>query len=244
VFPPVSGRIERVTGLALTAALVALAASGCGREKEPDLANGKALFVQKCGSCHVLSRAGTKGQIGPNLDNAFAESRKNGLGPNTFVGIVHGQIAHPRNISAMPAGLVTGQDARDVAEYVGKVAAAGGKDQGALASAGAPKVSNKPIVAKAGKLQINADPTGALAFASKRAAAGAGKIEIAMLNDAPIDHDIAVEDSAGKELGKGATVGKGATSSFSTDLKPGTYTFLCTVPGHAAGGMKGTLVVK
>jgi uncharacterized cupredoxin-like copper-binding protein len=28
------------------------------------------------------------------------------------------------------------------------------------------------------------------------------------------------------------------------NLKPGTYTFFCSVPGHEQGGMKGTLVVK
>ena len=32
-------------------------------------------------------------------------------------------------------------------------------------------------------------------------------------------------------------------ATVSTDLKPGTYTFLCTVDGHADAGMKGTLTV-
>ena len=54
-------------------------------------------------------------------------------------------------------------------------------------------------------------------------------------------HDIAI---TGPVNGKGAVVGKGGTSSFKVTLKAGSYTFLCTVPGHAAAGMKGTLTVK
>ena len=244
MFRRVRGRDRRLAGLVAATSLVALAIGGCGAEEQPDLARGKTLFVQKCGSCHVLARAGTTGTIGPSLDVAFAQARRDGLGEGSFAGVVHDQIDSPLRNSKMPADLVTGQDARDVADYVGEVAAKGGKDQGALATAGAPKVSNKPIAAKGGKLQMNADPSGALAYASTKATAGAGSLEIAMLNDASIDHDIALEDEAGKELGKGATVGKGGTSDFSVKVKPGTYTFLCTVPGHADGGMKGTLTVE
>ena len=43
---------------------------------------------------------------------------------------------------------------------------------------------------------------------------------------------------------KGPVVGTGGDSKFTVTLKPGTYTFFCSVPGHEAGGMKGTLVVK
>jgi plastocyanin len=224
--------------------MVALAVGGCGRQQEPDLANGKTMFVQKCGSCHVLARAGTKGTTGPSLDVAFAQSRRNGLGEDTFAGVVHDQIKNPRRNSVMMANLVTGQDARDVADYVGDVAAQGGEDKGAVANAGKPKVSNKPIPAKAGKLQMDADPSGSTAFASTRAEAPSGPLEIAMLNPSSVDHDIALEDKSGKEVGKGSVVGKGGTSEFSVTVKPGTYTFLCTVPGHAEGGMEGTLTVK
>jgi mono/diheme cytochrome c family protein len=239
----VTRRPKRLAALA-PVLLVALAASGCG-DKETDKANGKALFVQKCGSCHTLAHATeAKGEVGPNLDAAFAQSRKNGEGENTFAGVVRDQIAHPRVNSVMPAKLVTGQNARDVADYVASVAGVPGKDKGLLATAGAPKTSGKPILAKGGKLEIDANPTGATAFASTKAESPAGAVEVAMLNPSGIDHDIAVEDKSGKELGKGAIVGKGKTSQFNVKLTPGTYTFLCTVPGHAEGGMKGTLTVK
>ncbi len=225
---------------------MAAGGAGCGREDQPDLANGKEMFVGKgtCGSCHALNRAGTKGTQGPNLDQAFGPARRDGLGDDTVEGVVLRQIGHPRKSSIMKADLVTGDDARDVAAYVALVAGQGGKDTGALANAGQPKVSNKPIAAKGGTLTIDADPTGALAFASTRATAPAGSLQVEMGNESSIQHNIALQGSGSSLLGEGDVVGQGGTSSFSTRVKAGKYTYLCTVPGHEAGGMKGTLTVE
>jgi len=219
------------------AALLGLAA--CGREDEPDLVNGKTLFIGEgtCGSCHTLARAGTKGTQGPNLDEAFQQARLDGMTDATIEGVVHRQIAYPRRGSIMPADLVTGDDARDVAAYVGEVAGAPGEDTGALADVGV-KTGGK-ATAENGVLKIDADKTGALAFSASTATAPAGPLEIVMQNPSPIDHDIAIEGD-----GKGPVVGTGGTSQFKTTLKPGKYTFLCTVPGHADGGMQGELTVK
>jgi plastocyanin len=226
---------------------LALAAAGCGNgganPAHADLVNGKKLFIGKatCGSCHSLQRAGTKGNQGPNLDAAFVNSRNNGFGDSVIAGVVLDQIGHPRRGSIMPAGLVKGSDARDVAAYVGSVAGKPGKDTGLLASVGTTNNASKVAVEKGGKVTIPADPTGALAFLFGKATATAGKVTFAMPNQAPIPHDIAVQ---GPVNGKGPIVSNGGTSTFTATLKPGTYTFLCTVPGHAAAGMKGTLTVK
>jgi plastocyanin len=227
--------------------LLAAGAAGCGRgDDNADLANGKTLFTGKatCGSCHTLSRAGTKGIRGPNFDDAFRQSRLDGYSDKTFEGVVRRQIANARRSSIMPRDLVTGDDARDVAAYVAFAAGRPGKDTGALAKAGQPKVSNQPIEAKAGKLEIDADPTGALAFASTKATAAAGVIQFLMADKSQIQHNIAVKDAAGKTLGQGPIVGGGGSSKFSAKLAPGKYTFFCAVPGHEAGGMKGELTVK
>jgi mono/diheme cytochrome c family protein len=120
---------------AVVTAALALAMSACGRD-EPDLSNGKALFTQDCGTCHVLGRAGTQGRTGPDLDAAFRTALSDGMNRDTVEGIVHRQILHPRRGSVMPAGLVKGEDAQDVAAYVGYAAARMGEDTGALAQAG------------------------------------------------------------------------------------------------------------
>lgn len=85
---------------ACTILLAVLAASGCGtvglsEAGEGNAARGKTLFEQKCGSCHTLADAGTKGQIGPNLDDAFLQSRADGLGESTIRSVIRGQIEYP-----------------------------------------------------------------------------------------------------------------------------------------------------
>jgi mono/diheme cytochrome c family protein len=120
---------------ALCAVVLTLPLAACGRD-EPDLSNGKAQFVEKCGSCHELARAGTGGTQGPSLDAAFQTALADGIDRDTVEGIVHKQILHPRSDSIMPAGLVKGDDARDVAAYVGFAADKSGQDEGRLASAG------------------------------------------------------------------------------------------------------------
>ena len=120
---------------ALAVAAVALPLGACGRD-EPDLANGKALFVQKCGSCHELGRAGTQGQTGPSLDASLDAALQKGFNRQTVEGIVADQIANVRKNSEMPADLVTGSDRTDVAAYVAYATARSGEDQGALATAG------------------------------------------------------------------------------------------------------------
>jgi mono/diheme cytochrome c family protein len=110
-----------------TAALTGLAA-GCDAGQEEDFENGRALFIEKCGTCHALDEAATTAEVGPDLDAAFADSRASGMDSDTIEGVVESQIDNPRETSPenanqyMPADLVTGEDAADVASYVGEVA--------------------------------------------------------------------------------------------------------------------------
>jgi len=112
---------QRPKSIAAVAALLlsAISLSACGAAKEADEANGKELFVTNCGSCHAMTDAGTKGTIGPDLDDAF-QSRHEGFKASTFQGVVRYWIANPDplNEPAMPKDILTGQDAEDVAKYV------------------------------------------------------------------------------------------------------------------------------
>jgi plastocyanin len=92
-------------------------------------------------------------------------------------------------------------------------------------------------------LAFEADPNGELAFTATEATAEAGKVTVDFKNPQSLTHDVAIDDSSGKTLGKTEEIGQGETST-TVDLKPGTYTFYCSVPGHREAGMEGTLTVK
>jgi mono/diheme cytochrome c family protein len=137
----VKGSKHRRAQALLAGLAVAFIAAGCGtgglQSGPADRANGKQLFVQKCGSCHTLADAGTQGKIGPNLDDAFAGPREQGFKESAIRNVVHDQILYPvtnpsgldvglngveKKVTGMPANLVTGADASDVAAYVASVA--------------------------------------------------------------------------------------------------------------------------
>src|SRR5215210_3065774 len=244
-------RRARVVVAATAALLVGL--SGCQVKDDGDnVVAGKQAFVAKCGSCHTLKRAGTTGVTGPNLDEAFQRARGEGFGQSTFQGVVYRQILQPartaqtdpstgKDGAEMPAKLYTGDDAQDVAAYVASAVSKPGEDKGQLATVGV-KRSNEVAKAKGGKLEIPADPSGGLAYLFGAAEAPAGALEIDTPNKSTVDHNIAIEGNGVSEIGP--VVKDGGVSKVSADLKPGDYTFFCSVPGHRQGGMEGKLTVK
>jgi mono/diheme cytochrome c family protein len=111
--------------------------NGCAiKHPVVNLVNGKVAFQKSCGSCHTLSHATTSGTRGPNLDDAFRQDRSDGVKSTSIEGLVDYWIKYPDTQGVMPAMLLKGQAAQDVAAYVAAVAARPGKDTGALAAAG------------------------------------------------------------------------------------------------------------
>lgn len=92
-------------------------------------------------------------------------------------------------------------------------------------------------------LSFEADPEGGFAYTTTEATAKAGKVTVEFDNPQSLTHDVAIEDSKGNEVGKTEVIVDGSDST-TVDLKPGTYTFYCSVPGHREGGMEGTLTVE
>jgi len=142
-------------GAGLVAAALLVAGCGTGGVASagapPDTQSGQQLFTQKCGFCHTLSAAGTTGTVGPDLDNAFAADVEQGFPQSAIENVVldqirlgSGEISKPYTTSKdfvehclpphsakcyatpMPADIVTGQDAIDVAAYVASVAGQSG----------------------------------------------------------------------------------------------------------------------
>jgi uncharacterized cupredoxin-like copper-binding protein len=237
---------------ASAAAAIALL-SGCGvTDQGENVVNGKQQFVENCGACHVLQRAGTTGVTGPNLDQAFQRARRDGFGESTFEGMVHRQILQPAKnpqvdpktgkvLPLMPANVVTGEDAEDVAAYVASAVAKSGEDTGQLAQVGAAKAEGT-AEAENGKLEIPADPGGALAYQFADAKAPPGALEIDSPNESNVPHDISLEGNGVDENGEVVT--NGDVSTINVDLQAGEYTFYCSVTGHRQAGMEGTLTVE
>jgi uncharacterized cupredoxin-like copper-binding protein len=94
-----------------------------------------------------------------------------------------------------------------------------------------------------GLLKFEAEPGAALAYTTTKASTSAGEVTVEFNNPQTLTHDVAIEDSSGEEVGKTDLVADGSAAT-TVNLKPGTYTFYCTVPGHREAGMEGTLTVK
>jgi plastocyanin len=92
-------------------------------------------------------------------------------------------------------------------------------------------------------LLISADPSGQLRFDKSSLAAPTGNVRITMNNPSPVQHNVSIEGRGGVSQ-QGKTVSKGGASQVQLNLKPGTYTYFCSVPGHRQAGMQGTLTVK
>jgi plastocyanin len=95
----------------------------------------------------------------------------------------------------------------------------------------------------ASTLSFEADPGGNLAYTTTSATAKPGKVTVDFINPQALTHDVAIETSSGEEVGKTELIASGSDTT-TVDLKPGAYTFYCSVPGHRDAGMEGTLTVK
>jgi cytochrome c5 len=86
--------------------------------------SGRELFGEHCGVCHTLAGANAVGKVGPNLDvlkpaqSTVLNTINNGCLPNPPKGSNQGCLGQ----GVMPAAVVQGQDAQNVASFVAKVA--------------------------------------------------------------------------------------------------------------------------
>ena len=110
------------------------------------------------------------------------------------------------------------------------------------ATTGTPAPPSSPAAAATTTLKLAANPAGQLAYDTKQLSAKAGKVTIDMTNMSPVEHDVAV--AQGTTVVGQTPVFTGGSKAVTLTLKPGTYTFYCTVPGHRQAGMEGTLTVS
>lgn len=124
------------------------------------------------------------------------------------------------------------------------VAACGGSDDSSdTTTAASTTPASGGATSGGATVDLSADPSGAFAFNTDTLTAKAGSTTINFDNPASLPHDVVITSEDGTEVGKTDLISQ-STASFTADLKPGTYTYFCDVPGHREGGMEGTLTVN
>jgi uncharacterized cupredoxin-like copper-binding protein len=95
-----------------------------------------------------------------------------------------------------------------------------------------------------GAQQVTLTLGDSLRFAPQSIAVRAGQpVELTLRNAGGIGHDFVLTEGASGPVKVEAQGGQTAQGTFTIDT-PGTYTFVCSVPGHAAAGMRGTITVR
>ena len=114
----------------------------------------------------------------------------------------------------------------------------------ASSSATSSTPATPPSSSASSSLSIAADPSGALKFTKASLTAKAGTVTISFTNSSPLAHNLTIQQgTSGPVVGATPTF-MGGTKTLTVKLKAGTYTFYCSVPGHRAAGMQGTLTVQ
>jgi plastocyanin len=229
--------------------------------------SGRELFGEHCGVCHTLIAANAVGKVGPNLDllkpgeSIILHTIANGCLPNppaNSQAICLGQ-------GVMPADVVQGAQADEVAEFVARVtggavstsSSSASSSSGSTASSSSASAtstssattsaSSSAAAAPSGQgqtLHLAAATTGMLMYDTKTLTAKAGKVTIDFTNASPVPHNVTVQSGTTGPTIAATPTFSGGTKSISMTLKPGTYTYYCSVPGHRQAGMVGTLTVK
>ncbi len=171
-------------------------------------------------------------------------------------GQAHSRIAGRTSLPVLLAGLVVlagcGSSSSSSSSTAGApattaAAAAASATSSAAAAAttsAAAASTSKAAASGAGQpLSLEANAEGQLKYNKTALSATAGTVSIAFTNMSPLGHNVTVANAAGTVLGATPTI-QGTTKTLSLNLKPGTYTFYCSVPGHRMAGMEGKLVVK
>ena len=117
---------------------------------------------------------------------------------------------------------------------------------GAAATTGGPggSVAIQAPASAAGAQQLTVTVGNSMQFAPASLVVRAGQpVELTLRNGGGIPHDFTLADGVAQPVKIEAQGGRTARGAFTIDT-PGTYTFICTVPGHAAAGMRGTITAQ
>jgi uncharacterized cupredoxin-like copper-binding protein len=140
-------------------------------------------------------------------------------------------------LAALSLGLAAcGDDDDDAAE---PPAATTAPATSAPSTTTAPAETTPPAPA-GGTVTVDADPSGQLVWVQKTLTAPAGTVTFEINNESSVEHNFEIPDAG---VGPSETV-TNASTTLEADLQPGTYEYICSVPGHEQAGMVGTLTVE
>lgn len=89
--------------------------------------------------------------------------------------------------------------------------------------------------------EVTITGTDALAFEPTSLTAAAGTVTVTLTSEGAVEHDFVIEETGDTDV---VHSGPGETNTGTIDLEAGTYTYYCSIPGHRAAGMEGTLTVS
>jgi plastocyanin len=156
------------------------------------------------------------------------------VGAATTFAVLHAQDEEKANAAELSKA---GEEVEEDEETPVKGGAASEEKASSEAASG-----SQPEKGAGETLQLSASPSKIAFDTTTLTAKKAGKVTIDFSNPSALEHDVAIEQN-GKQIAISETIAEGNTS-VSANLKPGTYTFLCTIPGHAEAGMEGVLTVR
>lgn len=107
----------------------------------------------------------------------------------------------------------------------------------AVAAIAAPALGARTHAHHATKTSVTVTAT-EFKFKLSKTSVPAGSVTFTVVNKGRLPHDFKI---AGH---KTALISPGKSAKLTVTLKKGKDAYMCTVPGHAAAGMKGTLTVK
>jgi uncharacterized cupredoxin-like copper-binding protein len=119
-----------------------------------------------------------------------------------------------------------------VVAFAAVVAACGGSSSGSSSS------YKEPAGPAVDTLNVE---SGNVFFKPTKLTSKSGVVKISLKNIESGTHDLVIRGVPGFSLD---VSGEGSTASSKVELKPKTYEFYCTIPGHEEAGMKGTITVS
>jgi uncharacterized cupredoxin-like copper-binding protein len=127
---------------------------------------------------------------------------------------------------------------------IGAVALTSACSSGAAAANDAAGADTVPAVSANGAQQVTLKVGNNMSFAPSTITVKAGQpVEVTLRNEGFLPHDFTLSEGVSEPVKIAGGGGQTTSGTFTIDT-PGTYTFICTVPGHESGGMKGTLTAQ